>query len=403
MKHLLPPPRSTSHCSERLIEWLLRLAALSSIAVTLGIVGVLLLESARFFRTLADSKYAPALSHLAAQAVRIETADEETLLILTEPDGRTVRLSLDPDFARRLLLQLAAEPSPVLQLRVLSTTDLELQVDGVATRLSFPEGDLQPLVEGRGSLLAALAEFLGSTTWTPLFADPSFGILPLVCATLLTTCLALLIALPLGSLLAIYLSEYAPFQLRNLLKPLLEVLGAVPTVIYGYFALQVITPLLQQLIPGLPTFNLLSAGLALGLMILPYVASLSEDALRAVPMLLREGSYALGANRLITAVRVVYPAALSGIGAAYALGISRALGETMIVAIAAGMQSRLTVNPLDSAQCLAGFLVQASLGDLPAGSIGYQALFAVGLVLFLLTLLFNLAGYLLRQRFQEVC
>jgi len=179
-------------------------------------------------------------------------------------------------------------------------------------------------------------------------------------------------------------------------------LSAVPTVVYGYFALLTVTPLLQAIIPELPTFNMLGAGIVMGIMIIPYVSSLSEDAMRAVPALLREGSYAMGGNKLLTALKVVYPAALSGIGSSYVLGISRAVGETMIVAIAAGMQPNLTWNPTEPAATITAFIVAVSQGDLPHGSIGYQSIFAAGLVLFVLTLAFNIAGYRLRKRFREV-
>jgi phosphate transport system permease protein len=247
----------------------------------------------------------------------------------------------------------------------------------------------------------SLWEFFTDTLWSPTFAAPRFGVLPLVAGTLVTTSVALAVALPLGTVVAIYLSEYAPGLLRETLKPLLELLSAVPTVVYGYFALQFMTPLLQQLIPDLPTFNMLSAGMVMGIMIIPYVSSLSEDAMSAVPMLLREGSYALGGNRLSTSLRVVFPAALSGIAAAYILGISRAIGETMIVAIAAGMQSNLTLDPREPAETITAFIVQISLGDLPHGSIGYQSIFAAGVVLFCMTLAFNVLGFYVRKRFRQ--
>ena len=243
--------------------------------------------------------------------------------------------------------------------------------------------------------------FLTDTVWTPLFANPRYGILPLVTGTLVTTGVALAVAVPIGTMVAIYLSEFAPSALREALKPILELLSAVPTVIYGYFALLFVTPLLQTLIPGLPTFSMLSAGIVMGIMIIPYVSSLSEDAMRAVPMSLREGAYALGANRALTSLRVVYPAALSGIAASYVLAISRAIGETMIVAIAAGMQPNLTLNPAQPAETITAYIVQVSLGDLPHGSIGYQSIFAAGLTLFLMTLVFNILGYVLRKRFRE--
>jgi phosphate transport system permease protein len=247
----------------------------------------------------------------------------------------------------------------------------------------------------------SLVEFFTGTVWTPQFAHPRYGILPLVAGTLVTTGVALAVALPVGTMVALYLSEFAPALVREVIKPALELLSAVPTVVYGYFALTFMAPLLQKLIPNLPTFNMLSAGLVMGIMIIPYVSSLSEDAMRSVPMLLREGSYALGGNKTVTALRVVVPAALSGIGAAYILGISRAIGETMIVAVAAGMQPRLTFNPTEPAATITAFIVQVSLGDLPHGSLGYQSIFAAGSVLFLMTLAFNIAGHYLRRRFQQ--
>jgi len=243
--------------------------------------------------------------------------------------------------------------------------------------------------------------FLTDTVWTPLFADARFGILPLVTGTLVTTAVALSIAIPVGTIVAIYLSEFAPHRLREVLKPLLELLSAVPTVVYGYFALLFVTPLLQAILPELPTFNMLGAGIVMGIMIVPYVSSLSEDAMRAVPALLREGAYAMGSNKILTALKVVYPAALSGIGASYVLGISRAVGETMIVAIAAGMQPSLTLDPTEPAATITAFIVQVSQGDLPHGSVGYQSIFAAGLVLFAMTLVFNIGGYRLRKRFRE--
>jgi phosphate transport system permease protein len=247
----------------------------------------------------------------------------------------------------------------------------------------------------------SIGEFLTDTMWTPLFADARYGILPLVSGTLTTTMVALLVAIPVGTTVAIYLSEFAPHRLRETVKPILELLGAVPTVVYGYFALLMVTPLLQKLIPGLPGFNMLSAGLVIGLMIVPYVATVSEDAMRAVPRYMREGSYAMGATRLQTALRVVVPGAFSGIAAAYILGISRAVGETMVVAIAAGMQPQLTFNPTEPAATITAYIVQVSLGDLPHDSIGYQSIFAAGLVLMLITLVFNVIGFFLTRRFRE--
>ena len=247
-----------------------------------------------------------------------------------------------------------------------------------------------------------LIDFFTDRLWTPMFDQPHFGIMPLVAGTLVTTFVALCLAIPCGTIIAIFLSEFAPYKVREFIKPALELLGAVPTVVYGYFALLVVTPFLQRLIPSLPGFNMLSAGLVIGIMIIPYVASVSEDAMRAVPNYMREGSYAMGATRIQTAVRVVVPGALSGIAAAYILGISRAIGETMVVAVAAGLQPNLTWNPLESAATITSFIVQVSLGDLPHGSVGYQSIFAAGLVLMVTTLLFNIAGFFLTRRFREV-
>jgi phosphate transport system permease protein len=246
-----------------------------------------------------------------------------------------------------------------------------------------------------------LVDFLTDTQWTPLFDDAHFGIIALLSGTLTTTLVALLVAIPLGTVLAIYLSEFAPFRLREVAKPFLEMLGGVPTIVYGYFALLFVTPLLQRIYPGLPGFNMLSAGLVMGIMIVPYVSSLSEDAMRAVPMNMREASYAMGATRLQTALFVVTPAALSGLASSYILGISRAVGETMVVAIAAGMQPNFSFNPAEPAATITAYIVQVALGDLPHGSIGYQTIFAAGLTLLLITLLFNIIGHLLRKRFRE--
>ncbi len=246
-----------------------------------------------------------------------------------------------------------------------------------------------------------LLDFLTDTQWTPLFDDAHFGIMALLSGTLTTTMVALLVAIPLGTILAIYLSEFAPFRVREVAKPFLELLGGIPTIVYGYFALLFVTPLLQKIYPGLPGFNMLAAGLVMGIMIIPYVSSLSEDAMRGVPMNMREASYAMGATRMQTALFVVTPAALSGIASSYILGISRAVGETMVVAIAAGMQPNFTFNPLEPAATITAYIVQVALGDLPHGSLGYQTIFAAGLTLLLITLLFNIIGHLLRKRFRE--
>jgi phosphate transport system permease protein len=247
-----------------------------------------------------------------------------------------------------------------------------------------------------------LKDFLTDTMWTPLFADAHYGILPLITGTLLSTLVALFVAAPLGLIAAIYLSEFASARFREAVKPALELLSGVPTVVYGFFALLFVTPLLQQtILPSLPGFNILSAGIVIGIMIIPYVASVSEDALRAVPQNLRDGSLALGATKLETAFRVVLPAAISGVAAACILGISRAVGETMVVAIAAGQQPNLTLDPREPAATITAYIVQVALGDLPHGSIGYQSIFAAGLVLFLITLSFNVVSFWLRHRFRE--
>ncbi|HEU5283068.1 MAG TPA: phosphate ABC transporter permease subunit PstC [Burkholderiales bacterium] len=248
----------------------------------------------------------------------------------------------------------------------------------------------------------SIIDFLTDTEWTPLFDNAHYGIMVLLSGTLVSSAVALAVAVPLGTIIAIYLSEFAPFSVREAAKPLLELLSGVPTVVYGYFALLFVTPLLQKLVPGLPGFNLLSAGLVMGIMIIPYVSSVSEDAMRAVPMSMREGSYAMGATRYQTAIRVVTPAALSGITAAYILGISRAVGETMILAVAAGMQPNLTWNPMEPAATITSFIVQVALGDLPHGSTGYQTIFAAGLTLMLMTLLFNILGHFMTRRFRQV-
>ncbi len=248
----------------------------------------------------------------------------------------------------------------------------------------------------------SIVEFITDNQWTVLIADPHYGIMPLVSGTLVTSVVALLVSLPLGTIIAMYLSEYANTRTREILKPILELLSAVPTVVFGYFALLFLTPLLQRFLPDLPGFNMLGAGIVIGIMIIPYVSSLSEDAIRAVPVHIREGSYAMGATRLQTALRVLFPAAFSGIASAYVLGFSRAVGETMIVAVAAGTQPNLTLNPMEGAATITAYIVQVSLGDLPHGSIAYQSIFAAGLTLMLMTLIFNIGGYLLRKRFREI-
>jgi phosphate transport system permease protein len=248
----------------------------------------------------------------------------------------------------------------------------------------------------------SIVEFVTATQWTPLFADPVYGILPLLSGTLVTSTIALMIAIPMGTIAAIYLSEFANNRVREVVKPCLELLAAIPTVVYGFFALLFITPLLQKLNPDIPGFNMLSAGLAMGIMIIPAISSIGEDAMRAVPVALKEGSYAMGATKWQTAVKVVFPAAISGIIASYILGISRAVGETMIVAVAAGLQPNLTLNPLDEAATITAYIVQVSLGDLPHGSIEYETIFVAGLTLVLVTLGLNILGHFLSKRYREI-
>lgn len=247
----------------------------------------------------------------------------------------------------------------------------------------------------------SLWKFITGTRWTPLFGDPQYGIWPLLSGTLTTTFVALTIAIPLGTAIAIYSSEFAPATVREILKPSLELLAGVPSVVYGYFALLVVTPLLQQVLPWLPGFNMISAGMVMGLAIIPLISSISEDAMRAVPNHLREGSYAMGATKIQTALKVVFPAAISGVMSAYILGTSRALGETMIVTIAAGLQPTLTFNPFEQSATITAYIVQVSMGDLPHGTLQYQTIFAAGLTLVLMTLALNVMGHFLTKRYRE--
>jgi phosphate transport system permease protein len=247
-----------------------------------------------------------------------------------------------------------------------------------------------------------LIDFLTDTQWTPLFDDKHFGILPLLSGTLLVAAGAMLIALPVGLLAAIFLSEYAPDRVRRIVKPILEILAGIPTVVYGYFALLFITPLLRQIIPDVEVFNAASASIAIGIMIIPLVSSLSEDAMTAVPRSLREAAYAMGATKMEVATQVVVPAALSGIVAAYILAISRAIGETMIVAIAAGQQPVLSLNPFASVETMTAYIVQVSLGDTPQTSFEFKTIFAVGMTLFLMTFALNLVSQWALRRYREV-
>lgn len=244
-------------------------------------------------------------------------------------------------------------------------------------------------------------QFLTNRQWTPLFSNAQFGIFVLISATAMTTTIAISVALPLGLMAAIYLSEYAKPSTRKVLKPALEILAGVPSVVFGYFALLTVSPVLQTFIPGLQGFNALSAGLVLGISILPLVASLSEDAIYSVPRSLRDGSYALGSTKRETIISVVLPAALSGIVASLILAVSRAIGETMIVTLAAGQNPRLGFNPFVPVQTMTAYIVQVSLGDTPAGSLAYKTIFAVGMTLFLITLTLNLFSFWFVRRFRE--
>ena len=246
-----------------------------------------------------------------------------------------------------------------------------------------------------------ITDFLFDTQWTPLFDDKHFGILPLISGTMLTSFFAILVALPVGLSIAVYLNEYAPKGFRKSIKPILEILAAIPTVVYGFFALMVVTPFLQQIFPQMAGFNALSPGIVMGIMIIPMISSLSEDALYAVPTSLREASYGIGATRFQTSFKVLIPAASSGIIVSVILAISRAVGETMIVAIAAGQQPRLTINPFVPVETITTYIVQVSLGDVVQGSLEYQTIFAAGMALFVLTFVLNNISYFIKKKFQE--
>ncbi len=248
----------------------------------------------------------------------------------------------------------------------------------------------------------SFSEFFLDTEWTPLFVNKHFGIWPLVTGTVLVSMVAMLVAMPVGLISAIYLSEYASDRVRKIIKPILEVLAGIPTIVYGYFALLFVTPLLQKLFPGLSGFNALSPGIVMGIMIIPMISSLSEDAMFAVPRSLRDAAFALGSSRLQVAFKVVFPAAFSGISAASILAVSRAIGETMIVTIAAGQQPRFTMNPTVSIETMTAYIVQVSLGDTPHGTIEFKTIFAVAMMLFIGTFMLNIVSQWLRQRYREV-
>jgi phosphate transport system permease protein len=245
-------------------------------------------------------------------------------------------------------------------------------------------------------------DFITGTVWSPLFANPQYGILPLISGTLTITVIALLVAVPMGTVIAIYLSEFAPHRVREVIKPALELIQAVPTIVFGYFALLFVTPLLQAtILPDLPGFNMLVPGLVIGVATIPTIASLSEDAMRAVPMSMREGAYAMGSNKMQVSLTVVMPAAISGVVAAYVMAAARAIGETMIVAIAAGQNANFSFNPMEAAATLTAYIAQVSLGDLEHGSVAYRSIFAAGLVLLIMTLVLNVIGHFLRRRYRK--
>ncbi|AKT41441.1 phosphate ABC transporter permease subunit PstC [Chondromyces crocatus] len=300
---------------------------------------------------------------------------------------------MKPDLARDLRRPSApSERAAKLVFSLCAAVSLLTTLGIVAVLLQQTLGFLQAV---------SLRQIFADVWWTPRFAEPRFGIWPLVCGTLLTTAIAMIVAIPLGLLAAIYLSELAGPRQRRLLKPLLELLAGVPTLVYGYFALTLVTPALQRVLPGLSSFNALSAGAVMGLMILPLVASLSEAALHAVPMSLREASYALGVRKLPTLFHVVIPSAFSGIAAAVLLGVSRAIGETMVVTIAAGQQPQLTLDPRVSIETMTSYIAQVSLGDTPTGTLEYKTVFAVGLCLFTMTLVLNVLSYRLRRHLRR--
>jgi len=245
----------------------------------------------------------------------------------------------------------------------------------------------------------SIVEFLTDTRWTPLFKPQHFGVLPLIAGTFLVTIIGVGVAVPVGLGAAVFLSEYAPEGARKTIKPVLEILAGIPTVVYGYFALTFVTPLLQRVFPEMIVFNALSAGLTMGIMIIPMVSSLSEDAMLSVPKSLREGAYALGAQKHEVVTQIVVPSALSGIVSSIILAVSRAIGETMIVSIAAGSTPRLTLNPLESIQTMTGYITQISLGEAPFGSLEYTTIFSVGLTLFFIVLIVNLVGNYVTKRF----
>jgi len=370
---------------EGVIEGILFVSGISSILITIGIVLVLLSETIPFFTTSeAKTIYTPSV-----QGVESMTISK----ILVGKGGYVNKGDPIVEFATTA----GTAGAPVL-LATASGTVLEIL------------GEVGSVVDTNSHLVdishrVTFTDFFGDTLWAPIFDDPRYGIWSLVAGTMVTTVVALFLAIPVGTIIAIWLSEYCYPSAREILKPALELLSAVPTVVYGYFALLFVSPLMQYLLGlvgiQMGGFNMLSAGMVMGIMIIPYVASLSEDAMRAVPMQMREGSYAMGATRVQTALRVLVPASLSGITSAYILAIARAVGETMIVALAAGQMPNFTLDPTQEAATISAAIVQATMGDLPHDSTAYRAIFAAGLMLMGMTLFFNIAGFLIRKRYRE--
>ncbi len=373
-----PDLRPKRRPGEQIVQMLIFLAAAISILTTIGIVYVLGRESLKFFTS---QMWEETNKQLAAAV-----SPEQTWLPLTTSGSR-----LQPGD----VIRIGAEVMEVVA------------VDGLQAQVIRGAQSTQAMAHPAAADLYReqhinLWQFLTGTRWEPQIGH--FGVLPLVNATLMVSLIAMAVALPLGLAIAIYLSEYAPRKVRDVLKPMLEVLAGIPTVVYGYFALTFVTPLLRRLFGAdvVQIYNMASAGIVIGILIIPLVSSMSEDALRAVPDSLRQASYGLGATRLETALKVVVPAALSGIAAAFILAISRAIGETMIVAIAAGAGPNLTFNPFQSAETMTGHIVRISGGDLSYDSIDYTSIFAIGLLLFLITLTLNIISQRVVRRFREV-
>ncbi|MCS6871490.1 MAG: phosphate ABC transporter permease subunit PstC [Anaerolineae bacterium] len=364
---------------EDFIRLTLFLCGLVSILTTLSIVVVLSTEAINFFTRYGFRSSAQLLT---------EPMDAETTIVRVDGRGTQPRVGQ--------VIQINEEDMRIV--RIIDPTTYEVERGVLGTKPAPHRAGVTMFLGEQVSII----EFLTGTRWVPQGAD--FGVLPLLMATLTTSLIAMVIAGPVGLGAAIYLSEYASSKVRAFLKPILEILAAVPTVVYGYFALTLITPLLRNIFyeGGIGSYNQLSAGIAMGIMIIPTIASVSEDALSAVPRSLREGSYGLGATRRETVFRVLLPAALSGILAAFILGVSRAVGETMIVAIASGARPTFTLNPFEAAETMTGHIARISTGDLSFNSVDYNSLFAIGLTLFAVTLVLNLISNLIRRRFREV-